>query len=227
MAESTPTKTITRSSISPNSKTSICAVCLENVQNFDYRRKLFSGVEKTKACINLEIIVGAQIDKETGCNTDIVCRNCDRRNDNLVKKILNIRDTFYSSQSKLVSRSRAQIVSIKRQSQDNMKVDSQIQSGTKRVARGLFADQFISETTLSRTDKETQTLPWPDDCNISAVHVSIQSNYSLTLSWSSWSNHKNISSSQICFNYFPLIFSYRLKTKLIQAKFNCPRSHFA
>ena len=178
MAESTPTKTITRSSISPNSKTSICAVCFENVQNFDYRRKLFSGVEKTKACINLEIIVGAQIDKETGCNTDIVCRNCNRRNDNLVKKILNIRDTFYSSQSKLVSRSRAQIVSIKRQSQDNTKVDSQIQSGTKCVARGLFADQFISETTLSRTDKETQTLPWPDDCNISAVHVSIQSNYS-------------------------------------------------
>ena len=178
MAESTPTKTITRSSISPNSKTSICAVCFENVQNFDYRRKLFSGVEKTKACINLEIIFGAQIDKETGCNTDIVRRNCDRRNDNLVKKILNIRDTFYSSQSKLVSRSRAQIVSIKRQSQDNTKADSQIQSGTKRVARGLFADQFISETTLSRTDKETQTLPWPDDCNISAVHVSIQSNYS-------------------------------------------------
>ena len=87
MAESTPTKTtITRSSISPNSKTSICAVCFKNVQNFDYRTKLFSGVEKTKACINLEIIVGAQIDKETGCNTDIVCRNCDRQNDNLVKK---------------------------------------------------------------------------------------------------------------------------------------------
>ena len=179
MAESTRTKTITRSSISPNSKTSICAVCFENVQNFDYRRKLFSGVEKTKACINLEIIVGAQIDKETGCNTDIVCRNCDRRNDNLVKKILNIRDTFYSSQSKLVSRSRAQIVSIK----DKVTTTRRSTVRTKRhktcSKRSLRRpDKFISETTLSRTDKETQTLPWPDDCNISAVHVSIQSNYS-------------------------------------------------
>ena len=106
MNQSTPTKTVCHpAAVSPKSKESICVHCLEIVSNPDYRRNLFSNSksEKTKACVNLEIVVGATINPES-CITAIVCRNCERRNDSLVK-ILESRELFYSSESKLVAES--------------------------------------------------------------------------------------------------------------------------
>ena len=41
MAELTPTKSISRPSVSPKCKASVCFICLENVDNPHYRRKLF------------------------------------------------------------------------------------------------------------------------------------------------------------------------------------------
>ena len=79
----------------------------------DYRRKLFSGFRKSPACVNLEILVGAKLDRES-CMTDIICRNCARTNENVVKKILEVRQQFSSSKEKLAAE-RGSVESVKRQ----------------------------------------------------------------------------------------------------------------
>ena len=170
MAELTPTKSISRPSVSPKCKASVCFICLENVDNPHYRRKLFLKSEKTQACINLQVIIGAQITEES-CITEIVCINCDRRNSTLVKNILEVRDLFYSSKSKLASQ-RGCITSIKRQSKENTEPEGRICTKRVAVAKGLFGEQPIASTILS-TEKYTQTSHWPNDGDISAVHVSI------------------------------------------------------
>ena len=76
-----------------------------------------------------EIVVGPTIDPEN-CITAIVCRNCESRNDSLVKKILETRELFYSSESKLVAE-RGFVKSTKKQNKEDD------QRG-KRRARALF-----------------------------------------------------------------------------------------
>ena len=49
----TPTKTIARVNISPKSKETVCILCVEVVSNPDYRRKLFSGSNKSQAYVSL------------------------------------------------------------------------------------------------------------------------------------------------------------------------------
>ena len=90
----TPTKTVSRVNLSPNSKEVVCVLCVEGVLNPNYRRKLFSGFSKSSACVNLEILAGAKLDRES-CVTDITCRNCAQTNENVVKKILEVRQQFH------------------------------------------------------------------------------------------------------------------------------------
>ena len=98
----TPTKTISRVNISPKMKEAVCILCLEAVSNPDYRRKLFSGSNKSQACVNLEILVGAKLDRGNSV-TEIICRNCARTNENVVKKILEKRQQFLSSKERLAA----------------------------------------------------------------------------------------------------------------------------
>ena len=70
----TPTKTISRVNLSPKSKETVCILCVEVVSNPDYRRKLFSGSNKSQACVNLETLVGAKLDRGNSL-TEIICRN--------------------------------------------------------------------------------------------------------------------------------------------------------
>ena len=109
----TPTKTVSRVNLSPNSKEVVCVLCVEGVLNPNYRPKLFSGFSKSPACVNLEVLVGAKLYRES-CMTDIICRNCDRTNENVVKKILEVRQQFSSSKEKLAAE-RGSVESVKRQ----------------------------------------------------------------------------------------------------------------
>ena len=80
----TPTKTISRvNTVSPLKRRKRFAFCVEAVSNLDYRRKLFSGSNKSQACVNLEILVGAKLDRGNSV-TEIICRNCARTNENVV-----------------------------------------------------------------------------------------------------------------------------------------------
>ena len=70
----TPTKVISRASISPRTKEFLCLICCQDIEKADYRRKLFSSKEKTKVCRDIELLLGEVVDDESV--TNIVCRNC-------------------------------------------------------------------------------------------------------------------------------------------------------
>ena len=91
----TPTKTISWVNISPKSKETVCILCVEAVWDPDYRRKLFSGSNKSQACVNLETLVDTKLHRGNSV-TEIICRNCAWTNENVVKKILEIRPQFLS-----------------------------------------------------------------------------------------------------------------------------------
>ena len=69
----------------------------------DFKRKLTisGGQKKTKACLNLELITGKEIyiqwRGEGSLLTNILCRNCVDKNETIVRKILEVRESFASS----------------------------------------------------------------------------------------------------------------------------------
>ena len=161
----TPTKSVSRVSLSPKSKESICILCAESVLNVSFRRRLFTRSTKSPACVNLEILVGAKLVKES-CSTEIICKNCARSNENVVKKVLGIREQFASSQQRLAADC-GSIESVKRQTKD-----SDVQVSTKRKVL-LFGETSNEPIPLvMTTEKSTQTLSWPEDSDMSAVYVS-------------------------------------------------------
>ena len=161
----TPTKYVSRVSLSPKSKESICILCAESVLNSSFRRRLFTRSTKSPACVNLEILVGAKLVKES-CSTEIICKNCARSNENVVKKVLGIREQFASSQQRLAADC-GSIESVKRQTKD-----SDVQVSTKRKVL-LFGETSNEPIPLvMTTEKSTQTLSWPEDSDMSAVYVS-------------------------------------------------------
>ena len=106
----TPTKTVSRVNLSPNSKEVVCVLCVEGVLNPNYWRQLFSGFSKSPVCVNLEILVGEKLDRQS-CMTDIICA---RTNENVVKKILEVRQQFSSSKENEAAE-RGSIESVDRQ----------------------------------------------------------------------------------------------------------------
>ena len=111
----TPTKTISRVNISPKTKETVCILFVEAVSNPDYRRMLFPGSNKSQACVNLETLVGAKLDRGNNV-TEIICwcRKCAQTNENVVKKILEIRQQLLSSKERLAAH-RGTVDSVKRQ----------------------------------------------------------------------------------------------------------------
>ena len=109
----TPTKTISRVNISPKTKETVCILFVETVSNPNYHCKLFSGSNKSRARVNLETLVGAKLDRGNSV-TEIICRKCARTNENVVKKILEIRQQSLSSKERLAAH-RGTVDSVKRQ----------------------------------------------------------------------------------------------------------------
>ena len=95
--QATPTKTIDRPCASPLSKEKICLLCAKDIENISYRRKLvISGVKKTKACLNLELLLGKEFAVDD-LPSNILCRNCADKNDKLVGKINAVRSQLESA----------------------------------------------------------------------------------------------------------------------------------
>ena len=164
--DSTPSKTISLVNISPKSKETVCILCVEVVSNPDYRRKLFSGSNKSQACVNLETLVAAKLDRGNSV-TEIICRNCARTNENVVKKILEIRQQFLSSKERLAAH-RGTVDSVKRQSKAPR--DQVVRCKRKALFGESSASAVIDEPVLlvTSTEKSTQTLSWPEDSDVSA-----------------------------------------------------------
>ena len=166
----TPTKTISRVNISPKSKETVCILRVEAVSNPDYRHKLFSGSNKSQACVNLETLVGTKLHSSNNV-TEIICRNCARTNENVVKKILEIRQQFLTSKERLAAHC-GTVDSVKRQSKASL---DQVVHGKRKALFGeSSAIAAIDEPVplVTSTERSTQTLSWPENSDVSAVHVS-------------------------------------------------------
>ena len=67
----TPTKLVYRVKLSANSKETVCVLCVQSISNPGCRRTLFTGSNKSQAGVNVEIPVGAKLDRER-CLTDTI-----------------------------------------------------------------------------------------------------------------------------------------------------------
>ena len=152
----TPTKSVSRVSPSTKSKEGACILCAEYILDSNFCQRLFIGLAKSPACMNLEILVGAKLERES-CSSGIICKNCVRSNENIVKKVLGIRKQFALSKERLAVD--CGIESVKRQSKD-----SSDQSRSKRAL--VFSETIESAQPipfLTLTEKSTQTISWPDN----------------------------------------------------------------
>ena len=68
----------------------------------DYRRKLFSGSNESQACVILETLVDTKLHRGSSV-TEVMFRNCARKNEYVVKKILEIRQPLLSSKERLAA----------------------------------------------------------------------------------------------------------------------------
>ena len=101
MTEDTPTKTIDRVVVSPGSKERICLLCAKNITNNDYKRRLVAaGNRKSKACLNLELLLGQEF-AIAALPTNILCRNCADKNETIVKKLIGVHSKYESSRESI------------------------------------------------------------------------------------------------------------------------------
>ena len=103
-SRTSPTKIITRLKLPDNTNETICILCGNMEIKVDFRRKLYSSLQKTNACINLELLLGHDIDSEA--STNMICRNCDAKNANLVKKLTEVQSKFSATKEKISAKKR-------------------------------------------------------------------------------------------------------------------------
>ena len=161
MAESigsTPTKTIERVCVSPGSKEQICLLCSKEITNKDFKRKLTisGGQKKTKACLNLELIAGKEISSGEGSLlTNILCRNCADKNETVVRKILDVRESLESSR-KSIEAKKGGTTSVKRLARPE---EGGTDEETRSNKRALFVacdDHTSTASALRSRDASTQ-----------------------------------------------------------------------
>ena len=86
--ENTPTKTFARVAVAED----ICQQCSKLVDNLALRRRLFTGLQKKKTYLNLELLLRLQI----------ICRNCSDRNETFAKKVFKVKENFSKQKKSLV-----------------------------------------------------------------------------------------------------------------------------
>jgi len=142
-------KTVSRVSLSPKSKEGTCILCAEYILDSSFRRRLFTGLAKSPACVNLEILVGAKLERGS-CSSGIICKNCVRSNENVVKKVLAIREQFVLSKERLAAD--CGIESVKRQSKDS---SDQYRSKRKASFQRNYINSAQPIPFLTSTEKYT------------------------------------------------------------------------
>ena len=108
MTEDTPTKTRAndrrkddRVCVSPRSKERICLLCAKDIENNDYKRSWFAAENrKSKACLNLELLLGQEF-AIAALPTNVLCKNCADKNETIVKKLIGVRSKYESSRESI------------------------------------------------------------------------------------------------------------------------------
>ena len=150
----TPTKTIHRTCVSPSSKDKICLLYANVVENTYYRRKLITGGErKSKACSNLELILGKEF-AVPELPSYILCRNCADKNETLVNKISDVRSRFESSVRTIGEKLGKTETSVKRlYRSESSDVDGEPQNHASK--RALFAKNDCTSTPRASEDSSS------------------------------------------------------------------------
>lgn len=119
--------------VTPTSKLICCIFCGKNETYASNRRKLYKCDSKTDACSKIEQLLGHGLSK--GVQTDIICRNCITKIATALKRVQDLRDGYYKTQTllkvkytRLVAKRKCTTPS---SSQKNRK---------KKSSRGLFQD---------------------------------------------------------------------------------------
>ena len=87
--------------------------------------------KKPEACLNLELTVGEEFSSDEGYLTNILYRNCADRNEMIVKKLHEVRQSFKST-SKAIAAEKGGITSVKRLARTDCDSGEDVR-GNKRV----------------------------------------------------------------------------------------------
>ena len=98
MAE-TPVKTFTRLHLTPSTKQYVCIICGGNIQNVNYRMRLFHKETKTSHCHLLERHLNVAVSQQV-C-TDIVCRSCVRKLTSIDNKVSELKSMYDATLERL------------------------------------------------------------------------------------------------------------------------------
>ena len=129
-------------------------LCANVVENTYYRRKLITGGErKSKACSNLELILGKKF-AVPELPSHILCRNCADKNDTLVNKISGVRSRFESSVRTIGEKLGKTETSVKRlYRSESSDVDGEPQNHARK--RALFAKNDCTSTPRASEDSSS------------------------------------------------------------------------
>ena len=99
--DETPVKTFTRVHLTPTTKEYVCIICGGNIQNKNYRMRLFNKETKTSHCNLLEKHLQVTVSKSV-C-TDHVCRQCVRKLTTVENKVSELKDMHRITMGRLQS----------------------------------------------------------------------------------------------------------------------------
>ena len=97
----TPVKTFTRIHLTPSTKEYLCIVCADNIENSNYRLKLFHKNAKTSHCVLIEKYLNVFITKDGF--TSHVCKTCIRKFVTVENKVSALKEKFDATVQKLKS----------------------------------------------------------------------------------------------------------------------------
>ena len=97
----TPVKTLTRIHLISSTKECLCIVCGDNIENSNYRVKLFHKDAKTSHCVLIEKYLSVFITKDEF--TSHVCQTCFRKFVTVEKKVCALKEKFDATLQKLKS----------------------------------------------------------------------------------------------------------------------------
>ena len=103
MDTKTPTKIVSRISVTPTGKTYLCILCGFNITNQTYRLKLFYKDRKTSHCMLIEKVLNISISSSTDF-VDHVCKNCLSKCVTVDNKSSNLKEMYSQTREKLAQK---------------------------------------------------------------------------------------------------------------------------
>ena len=150
-----------------------CIPRLQNIIKSDNQWKLFTADGcKTKACVELQILIWEDFEETSTATTPVMCRDCADKNATVVKKIVNIREKFAKVKKELIQQRGSTSVKWRCWSEPVQEaclhtcIDGAIDLSSQplkwRTRTSLFQDVVIKDIKIpTHRVNYTQTMSWP------------------------------------------------------------------